>query len=42
MGVHIDDVKLEISETKTFHFHFDLHTDVDKNLKHNIDSIIKQ
>ena len=42
MRVHIDDVKLEISGNILKYFHFDLHTDGDKNLKHNIDSIIKQ
>ena len=41
MGVYIDDNKLAIIEPKNFHFHFSLHKDVDKNSKHEIDSIIK-
>ena len=41
MGVFIDDNKLIITETINFHFYFDLPKDVDKNLKHKIDHIIK-
>ena len=33
---------LIIIEYKIFHFHFDLHEDIHKNLKHEIDSIIKR
>ena len=41
MGVKIDENKLVIiTEAKTFHF--DLAKDVGKNLKHKINSIIKQ
>ena len=36
MGVYIDDNKLVIIESKTFHFHFNLPKDIDKNLKHEI------
>ena len=40
MGVPIEDNKIVITiEHKTFHF--DLPKDVDNNLKHEIDSIIK-
>ena len=40
MRVHIEDNKLVIiAEPKTFHF--DLPKDVDKNLEHEIDFIIK-
>ena len=41
MGVYIDNNKLAIIKPKTFHFHFGLHKDVDKNSKHEIDSVIK-
>ena len=41
MGVYFDNIKLVIIETKIFHFHLDLPKDADKNLKHEIDSIIK-
>ena len=41
MGVHIHDNKLVIIETKTFYFHFYFLKDVEKNLKHEIDHIIK-
>ena len=41
MGVHIDDSKLVKAETKAFHLHFNLPKDVDKNLKHETDFIIK-
>ena len=41
MEVYIDDNNLVIIEPKTFHFHFDLHKNVDKNVKHEIDSAIK-
>ena len=41
MGVHIDHKKLVITETKTFHFHFDKSKDVDHNLRHEINHIIK-
>ena len=37
MGKYIDDNKIVITETKTFHFHFDFPKNVDKNLKHKID-----
>ena len=39
--MHIDDNKLVVTETKTFHFHFDSPKDVAKNLKHEIGHIIK-
>ena len=39
----IDDNKLvEITDSKNFHFYFDLPKDIDRNLKHEIDYIIKQ
>ena len=41
MVVYNDDNKLLIIETKTFHIHFDLPKDVDKNLKYDIESIIQ-
>ena len=39
MRVYIACSKLVITELKTFYFQFDLHKDVDKNLKHEIDII---
>ena len=36
LEVHIDDNKLVIPETKSFHFHFDLPKDDGKNLKYEI------
>ena len=42
MGVHFDNNKLEIIETKTFHFHFDLPKDFDMNLKDEVDYTIKR
>ena len=39
--MYIYDNKVVIKETKTFHFHFDLPKDVDKNLKHEIDHITR-
>ena len=41
MGVHIVDNNLVTIEPKTFHFHFHLPKDVDKNLKHEIGCIIR-
>ena len=40
MGVYINESQLVVIEIKAFHFHFDLLKDVDKDLKHEIDSII--
>ena len=40
-GMHIDYNKLKILEIKSFHSHFDFPGDADKNLKHEIDSIMK-
>ena len=42
MGVHIDDNKFIITDTKTFYFDFDLPKDVDKDLKREIGHITKQ
>ena len=42
MGPYIDDNKLVITRAKTFNFHFHLAGNVDKNLRHEIDFIIKQ
>ena len=39
MRVYIACSKLVITEPKTFYFQFNLHKDVDKNLKHEIDII---
>ena len=33
---------LKVVELKIFYFHFDLHKDVNKNLEHEIDCIIKR
>ena len=33
---------LKVIEPKMFYFHFDLHKDVNKNLEHKIDCIIKR
>ena len=41
MGVHIKNSKLVKTENKPSHLHFDLPKDVDKNLKHEINFIIK-
>ena len=39
----IDDNKLvEITDPKNFHFYFDLPKVIDRNLKHEVDYIIKQ
>ena len=40
MRARMDNNKLVSSEAKTFHFHFDMLKDVDKNFKHEIDHII--
>ena len=40
VGVHIGDNKLVVTTGRKT-FHFDLHKDVVKNLKHEIDSVIK-
>ena len=42
MGPYIDDNKLVITRPKTFNFYFYLAGNVDKNLRHEIDFIIKQ
>ena len=39
--MYIENNKLVIRESKTFHFYFDLPKDVDINLKHEIEFIIK-
>ena len=41
MEMYNDDNRLEIIETKTFHSHFDLPKDIYKNLKGEINHIIK-
>ena len=38
--MYVDNNNLVIIEPKSFHFHFDLHKDADKYLKHEIDSVI--
>ena len=41
MGPYIDDNKLVITGPKTFNFHFHLAGNVDKNLRDEIDFIIR-
>ena len=41
MGVYFDDNKFAMIEPQTFHFHFDLPKDVDKNLKLETDFVIR-
>ena len=41
MGLYFDDNKFVMIEPQTFHFYFDLPKDVDKNLKLEIDFVIR-